>query len=84
MKLELGNYRDQLIFREEHLLNSKPIQIDLLIIEKTADLEIREPIGRHFRRHNIFEYKSPGMILVSTSFSRLWGMPVSTRLTQRQ
>ena len=27
MKLELRNYNDQLVFREEHLLNPKPIQI---------------------------------------------------------
>ena len=73
MKLELRNYNDQLIFHEEHLLNPKPIQIDLLVIEKTADLEIKEAIGRHFRRHNIFEYKSPGDELSIDIFFKTMG-----------
>ncbi len=73
MKLELRAYEEELVFHEEHLLNSKPIQIDLLIIEKTADLEIREPIGRHFRRHNIFEYKSPGDDLSIDKFFKTMG-----------
>ena len=73
MKLELRNYNDQLIFHEEHLLNPKPIQIDLLVIEKTAELEIKEAIGRHFRRHNIFEYKSPGDELSIDIFFKTMG-----------
>ena len=73
MKLELRDYNDQLTFHEEHLLNPKPIQIDLLIIEKTEDLVIKEPIGRHFRRHNIFEYKSPGDDLSIDNFFKTMG-----------
>ena len=73
MKLELRKYNDQLIFHEEHLLNPKPIQIDLLVIEKTADLEIKEAIGRHFRCHNIFEYKSPGDELSIDIFFKTMG-----------
>ena len=73
MKLELRDYNDQLTFHEEHLLNPKPIQIDLLIIEKTEDLVIKEPIGRHFRRHNIFEYKSPGDDLSVDNFFKTMG-----------
>ena len=59
MKLELIRYADQLTFHEEYLLNAKPIQMDLLIIEKKEGLEIENVIARHFRRYNVFEYKSP-------------------------
>ncbi len=59
MKLELIRYAEQLTFHEEYLLNAKPIQMDLLIIEKKEDLVIENVIARHFRRYNVFEYKSP-------------------------
>ncbi len=73
MKLELRDYEKQLVFHEEHLLNPKPIQIDLLVIEKTDNLVIEEIIGRNFRRHNIFEYKSPGDELSIDTFFKTMG-----------
>ena len=38
----------------------KPLQIDLLIIEKNKNIRIKNQIGHIFRQNNIIEYKSPG------------------------
>ena len=35
------------------------MEIDLLVIKKSADLKVRNEIGHFFRGHNIVEYKSP-------------------------
>ena len=59
MNLELAGNRDDLIFVKEHNLNTKPLEIDLLIIKKESDLLLDNEIGIIFRGHNILEYKSP-------------------------
>lgn len=57
--LELADYRKCLTYLKEHNLNSKPLQIDLVVIKKVGDIQIFNEIGRFFRGHNIMEYKSP-------------------------
>lgn len=59
MKLELMEYSGILEYDQEHLINIKALQIDLLIIKKDSDIVIENEIGKIFRRHNIIEYKSP-------------------------
>ena len=59
MKLELVGNKKDLDYISEHELNTKPIRIDLLVIEKTEGVTIENEIGRIFKRHNIIEYKSP-------------------------
>lgn len=59
IKLELRANKKDLSFESEHTLNTKPIQIDLLVIKKLQDVNIQNEIGRIFKGHNIFEYKSP-------------------------
>ena len=59
MNLELAGNRDDLIFEKEYNLNTKPLEIDLLVIKKYASIQIENEIGRLFRGHNIMEYKSP-------------------------
>ena len=59
IKLELKANKKDLSFESEHTLNTKPIQIDLLVIKKLQDVNIQNEIGRIFKGHNIFEYKSP-------------------------
>ena len=59
VKLELIENKDDLDYENEYNLNSKPIQIDLLVIKKSKDVEIKNEIGKIFRGHNILEYKSP-------------------------
>ena len=57
MNLELAQNRDALVFEKEYNLNTKPLEIDLLVIKKEPSVLIANEIGRLFRGHNIMEYK---------------------------
>ncbi len=46
MGLELMQDRDRLIFQKEYNLNTKPLEVDLLVIRKDASQEISNEIGR--------------------------------------
>lgn len=70
MSLELRGYRDDLDFEKEYNLNTKPLEIDLLIIKKEASVHIDNDIGSLFRGHNILEYKSPEDHLDIDTFSK--------------
>lgn len=59
MNLELCENRTDLIYEKEYNLNTKPLEIDLLVIKKDRDVQIINEIGKLFRGHNIMEYKSP-------------------------
>ena len=59
-KLELRDNIDELEFYPEYNLSKKPLQADLLIIEKNGKTRMKNAIGHIFRKHNIVEYKSPG------------------------
>ena len=59
LRITLQDEMQYLEMHEEHLLSKKPLQIDVLIIKKLRDVEIKKTIGRIFRKHNIIEYKSP-------------------------
>ena len=59
VKLELIENKADLDYTNEYNLNSKPIRMDLLVIKKSRDVEIKNEIGKIFRGHNIMEYKSP-------------------------
>lgn len=66
LKLELHQYKDALEFQKEHHLSKEALRMDVLIIKKNKDIRIEKNIGRIFKEHNIFEYKSE-----SDSFS-IW------------
>lgn len=59
VELELNTDKERIMTEAEHLVNSKPIQIDMLIIKKKRDSEIKSEIGKIFRGVNLIEYKSP-------------------------
>jgi len=59
VKLELRANKKSLKFESEIVLNTKPIQLDLLVIKKLESSTIQNEIGKIFREYNIFEYKSP-------------------------
>ena len=59
MRLELREDREGLVFQEEYNLNTKPLEVDLLVIKKEPTAIISNEIGSFFRGHNIMEYKSP-------------------------
>lgn len=59
INLEFAKDRSGLVFEKEYNLNTKPLEIDLLVIKKEARVKIANEIGNIFRGHNIMEYKSP-------------------------
>ena len=59
INLELAENRDDLIYERKYNLNTKPLEIDLLVIKKDKDVQISNEIGRMFKGHNILEYRSP-------------------------
>ena len=59
LDLELEANREDFVYEKEYNLNSKPLEIDLLVINTKSHIQIANEIGRLFRRHNILEYKSP-------------------------
>ncbi|MCM1136700.1 MAG: hypothetical protein NC400_14140 [Clostridium sp.] len=59
MNLEFGENRADLTYEKEYNLNTKPLEIDLLIIKKDSGVQIVNEIGKLFRGYNIIEYKSP-------------------------
>lgn len=60
MNLELLENQKDLVFEREYNLNTKPLEIDLLIIKKEKEISIQNEIGYFFRKYNILEYKAPG------------------------
>ena len=59
MGLDFEENRADLIFEKEYNLNTKPLEIDLLVIKKAGFVQIASEIGKLFKGHNIMEYKSP-------------------------
>ena len=57
-ELELRFNKDDLEFKREYNLSKKPLQMDLLIIEKRKGVQIQNEIGKIFRAHNIIEFKN--------------------------
>ena len=84
MDLELRESREDLWFEKEYNLNTKPLEIDLLVIKKNRDAYIDNEIGRIFRGHNIMEYKSPEDHLDIDTFIKRSHMPVSIRQAEKQ
>lgn len=59
MNLELAENRADLVYEKEYNLNTKPLEIDLLVIKKDKDVRTINEIGWIFRGYNVLEYKSP-------------------------
>lgn len=58
INLELSANRENLVYEQEHNLNIKPLEIDLLVIKKDSHVQIDNEIGRIFRGHNIQSQKA--------------------------
>lgn len=59
MNLEFSQNKKDLLFEKEYNLNTKPLEVDLLIIRKDGFTSISNEIGKIFRGHNLLEFKSP-------------------------
>lgn len=68
VRLELRADKKFLSFESERILNTKPIQLDLLVIKKHGLTDTQNEIGKIFRGYNIFEYKSPKDVLNVDSY----------------
>lgn len=53
MDLELAENRADLIYEKEYNLNTKPLEIDLLVIKKDKDVRTANEIGWIFRGYNV-------------------------------
>ena len=73
LQIELTEEAEYLTFENEHMLGTKPMQLDVLIIKKNSERQIRKNIGRMFRGHNIVEYKSPTDSLCIDDFFKVYG-----------
>lgn len=73
LQLELHKYRDVLIFENERLLSKEALKMDVLIIKKEKDIEIEKNIGKIFKAHNIFEYKSETDYLSVYDYNKVLG-----------
>ncbi len=71
VKLELKEDEAYLDYYNEYNLNSKPLEIDLLVIKKLKEIELQNDIGKIFRKHNILEYKSPKASLNANTFLKV-------------
>ena len=73
IQIEFEEEADKLTFENEHQLGTDPMSIDVLIIKKHTEEEIRKNIGRIFRDYNILEYKSPEDYLSIDAFYKVLG-----------
>ncbi len=73
LQIELAEEAEFLTFENEHMLSTKPMQLDVLVIKKDSARRIRKNIGRIFRGHNIVEYKSPTDSLSIDDFFKVYG-----------
>ena len=84
MKLELREDKEYLEYTDEYHLSSKPLQIDLLIIKKVQGVELKNEIGKLFRRHNLIEYKSPEDALSIDTFIKVIGYACIYKANEKQ
>ena len=73
LQIEFAEEAKLLTFENEHQLSKKPLEIDVLIVKKNAEVQIKKNIGRIFRKYNIFEYKSPEDYLSIDDFYKVYG-----------
>ena len=73
IQIEFEKEADKLTFENEHQLGTDPMRIDVLIIKKRMQVQIKKNIGRIFREHNIVEYKSPEQYLSIDAFYKVLG-----------
>ena len=57
MDLELSQNRSDLEYHKEYNLNTKPLEVDLLVIKKPVGYRVGDEIGRIFSEYYIVEYQ---------------------------
>ena len=72
-ELELRENKEELEFQQEYNLSKEPLRVDLLVVRRLADVQVKNEIGHIFRQYNIVEYKSPGDGLSIDTFYKTVG-----------
>lgn len=57
--MEFRENKLDLEFQSEVNLNTMPLRVDMILIKKKKDLELKNEIGKIFQQYNLIEYKSP-------------------------
>jgi hypothetical protein len=73
IKQELIDYASELDFQSEVPLTEQPLRIDVLIIKKLSDVQIKKLIAAIFRKHNIVEYKRPRDHITVSDYNKVYG-----------
>ena len=73
LELELYEYADILQFESERQLSKEALLMDVLIIKKQKNVQIKKSIGVIFKAHNIFEYKSETDYLSVWDYNKVMG-----------
>lgn len=73
IQIELEDEAENLVFENEHMLGTKPMQVDVLITKKDAEISVQKNIGKIFRKYNLIEYKSPEDYLSTNDFYKVLG-----------
>lgn len=73
IQIELEEENENLFLENEHMMGTKPMQIDVLITKKDAEKSIKKNIGQIFRKYNLIEYKSPDDYLSINDFYKVLG-----------
>ncbi len=72
-ELELRDNKEDIEFHQEYNLSKEPLRVDLLVVRRLADVQVKNEIGHIFRQYNIVEYKSPGDGLSIDTFYKTVG-----------
>lgn len=72
-ELELRENKEELEFHQEYNLSKEPLRVDLLVVRRLADVQVKNEIGHIFRQYNIIEYKRPGDGLSIDTFYKTVG-----------
>ena len=73
MKVEYDLVKAPVTYEQEKELGEEPIRLDFLIIKKEKNVKLNDPIGKFFKRVNLFEYKSPEDGLTIDDFYKAQG-----------
>ena len=73
IQIELEEEADNILFENEHMLGTKPMQVDVLITKKDAQKSIHKNIGQIFRKYNLIEYKSPDDYVCVNDYHKVLG-----------
>lgn len=72
-ELEFLSNKGELEFQREFNLSKEPVRMDLLIIKKLADVQIKNELGHIFKKYNVAEFKSPDDALTIDDYHKTVG-----------